>query len=193
MMTLDEALRVVADHRGDQVVLSTMAAVGAWPAFSDGPLDFAYMPSAMGHAPGLAQGLALASGRGVIVLNGDGCTLMNLGCLVTLAQTPADVKLIILENGLYEVTGGQPIAGAGQMDFAGMARAAGLSAVSFQHLPDWQRDGAFYLNTPGPRVLHLRIEGRLGQQTPKPPQAMAEQLQRLRAAVGKPAENLAGK
>jgi thiamine pyrophosphate-dependent acetolactate synthase large subunit-like protein len=184
MMTLHEALAVVAEHRGEQVVMATMASVGVWPTFSDGPLDFAYMPSAMGHAPGLAQGLALATGRGVIVLNGDGCTLMNLGCLVTLAQTPADVKLIILDNGLYEVTGGQPIPGSGQVDFAGMARAAGLSAATFRLLPDWQREAAGYLNSPGPRVIQLCIQGRSGQQTPKPPRPMAEQLQRLREAVG---------
>ena len=66
-----------------------MSPVGVWPACRDSPLDFAYIPSAMGHAPALGLGLALAQpDRGVIVLNGDGCTLMNLGCLVTLRPEP---------------------------------------------------------------------------------------------------------
>ena len=94
-MTHREALEVVARHRRDCVVVTTMTSVGVWPGLSDTPLDFAYMPSAMGQAPGIGLGLALACpGRGVIVVNGDGCTLMNLGCLVTLAAHPADVYLL---------------------------------------------------------------------------------------------------
>ena len=60
----------------------------------DTPLDFAYIPSAMGQGPGLGLGLALAQPeRGVVVLNGDGSMLMNLGSLVTLAAHPAPVQL----------------------------------------------------------------------------------------------------
>src|ERR687885_124316 len=118
-MTQREALEVLARHRGGRVVITTMASVGVWPQLSDGPLDFAYMPSAMGQAPGLGLGLALAQpGRGVIVVNGDGSTLMNLGSLVTLANHPADVYLVIMDNGIYEVTGGQATAGTGHTDFA---------------------------------------------------------------------------
>src|SRR5947209_17473450 len=111
-MTQQQALEGLARERGDKVVITTMTAVGLWPALSDTPLDFAYMPSAMGHGPGLALGLALACpGRGVIVVNGDGSLLMNLGSLVTLAAHPADVYLLVMDNALYEVTGGQATAG----------------------------------------------------------------------------------
>src|SRR5438477_8040564 len=103
MVTQRQALEVLARHRGDKVVITTMTAVGIWPEFSDTPLDFAYMPSAMGHGPGLALGLALAQDRhGVIVVNGDGSMLMSLGSLATLAAHPANVYLVILDNGLYE-------------------------------------------------------------------------------------------
>jgi pyruvate/2-oxoacid:ferredoxin oxidoreductase beta subunit len=150
-MTHLQALHVVARHRGQRVVLTTMTSVGVWPTLSDVPLDFHYIPSAMGQGPALGLGLALSQeGRGVIVLNGDGCTLMNLGCLVTLASNPADVYLVILDNALYEVTGGQPTAGAGRVEV----------------------------------VVWLRVEGRLGQQTPKAPRTMAEQINRLRHALG---------
>src|SRR5579863_7411280 len=98
MMTQAEALQVLASHRGDKVVVTTMSAVAIWPALSDTPLDFAFIPSSMGQGPPLGLGLALAQpGRGVVVVNGDGCTLMNLGCLVTLANHPADVYLLILD------------------------------------------------------------------------------------------------
>ena len=131
MMTLREALEIVAAHRGHRVVVATMSSAGLWPSLSDSPLDFIYIPSSMGQAPSLGLGLALAQPqRGVIVLNGDGCTLMNLGCLVTLADHPANLYLLIVDNGLYEVTGGQPTAGAGRIDFAGLAAPPESSAFT---------------------------------------------------------------
>ena len=106
LMSQRQALEVVLRHRGDRIVVTTMSAAGIWPQLSDSPLDFAYIPSAMGHGPSLGLGLALAQPtRGVIVLNGDGCALMSLGNLVTLAQYRANMYVIILDNGQYEVTG----------------------------------------------------------------------------------------
>src|SRR5262245_33702517 len=117
VMSHHDALSVLARHRGGRIVVTTMTSVGVWPSVSDTPLDFAYIPSAMGHGPGLGLGLALAQPeRGVIVVNGDGCTLMNLGCLVTLAHHRANLYLLIFENGLYDVPGGQRIAGDGPTD-----------------------------------------------------------------------------
>jgi thiamine pyrophosphate-dependent acetolactate synthase large subunit-like protein len=163
-----------------------MASIGIWPQLSNTPIDFAYMPSAMGQGPGLALGLALAHPeRGAIVLNGDGSMLMNLGSLVTLANHPANVYLIILDNGIYEVTGGQPTAGSGHTDFAGMARAAGIRRVyTFDDLSPWQEQAGEALAGPGPAVIWLRVKGRMGQRTPAPPRPMAEQITRLKQVLG---------
>jgi thiamine pyrophosphate-dependent acetolactate synthase large subunit-like protein len=184
-MTHREALEVLAAHRGRHLVITTMTSVGVWPALSDTPLDFAYIPSAMGHAPGLGLGMALAQpGRGVVVVNGDGCTLMNLGCLVTLANHPANIFLLIMDNGLYEVTGGQRHAGAGHTDFAALARAAGIRRVyALDSLPAWRTGAAEALTPPGPVVVWLKLEGRLGQKTPRAPRPMSEQIERLRQAL----------
>jgi thiamine pyrophosphate-dependent acetolactate synthase large subunit-like protein len=186
MMTHADALQVLAAHRGDRIVITTMTAISIWPSLSDTPLDFAYIPSAMGQAPTLGLGLALAQPqRGVIVVNGDGCMLMNLGSLVTLANHPANVYLLILDNQLYEVTGGQPTAGAGHTDFAQMARAAGIQRVyTFDTLQAWRAGAAEALTGPGPVVIWLKVEGRLGQKTPKAPRPMAEQVARLQQALG---------
>jgi thiamine pyrophosphate-dependent acetolactate synthase large subunit-like protein len=185
-MTHQQALEVLAAHRGGRLVVTTMGSVGIWPVLSDTPLDFAYMPSAMGHGPDLGLGLALAQPeRGVIVVNGDGSTLMNLGCLVTLANQPANLFLIIIDNELYEVTGGQPTAGAGHTDFAAMARAAGIQRVcTFASADQWRAGAAEALSNPGPVVICLKVEGKLGQKTPKPPRPMAEQIARLQEALG---------
>jgi sulfopyruvate decarboxylase subunit beta len=185
MMTLSQALEIVAAQRGQRIIIATMSSAGLWPSLSDTALDFIYIPSSMGQGPSLGQGLALAQPeRGVIVLNGDGCTLMNLGCLVTLAHHPANVYLVIIENGLYEVTGGQPTAGAGRVDFAGLARAAGIERVySYDNADAWRAGAAEALIGAGPVVICLKVEGRIGQKTPKAPRAMAEQLARLRQAL----------
>jgi thiamine pyrophosphate-dependent acetolactate synthase large subunit-like protein len=184
-MTHGEALEVLAAHRGDRIVITTMGSVGIWPQLSDTPLDFAYMPSAMGHGPDLALGLALAQPeRGVIVLNGDGCTLMNLGSLVTLASYPASLFLLIVDNGIYEVTGGQPRAGAGHTDFAGLARAAGIKRIyQFDMLESWRAGAVEALTGTGPVVIWLKVEGKLGQKTPKAPRPMSEQITRLQSAL----------
>src|SRR5262245_12823269 len=184
-MSQRDALEVLAKHRGQNVVVTTMTAVGIWPELSNTPLDFAYMPSAMGHGPGLALGLALAQKRhGVIVVNGDGSMLMNLGSLVTLADHPANVYVVIMDNQMYEVTGGQPTAGAGRVDFAGLARSAGIQRVyHFDILGQWQAGAAEALSGPGPVMIWLGITGRLGQRTPQPPRPMAEQLLRLWEAL----------
>jgi thiamine pyrophosphate-dependent acetolactate synthase large subunit-like protein len=186
LMTQREALEVLAAYRGGHVVVTTMSAVAVWPELSDTALDFSYLPSSMGQGPALGLGLALAQpARGVVVVNGDGSMLMSLGSLVTLAQNPANVYLLIMDNALYEVTGGQAPAGAGRTDFAGLARAAGVQRVyQFDTLAPWRAGAAEALNGPGPVVVWLKVEGRLGQATPKAPRPMTEQIARLKQALG---------
>jgi thiamine pyrophosphate-dependent acetolactate synthase large subunit-like protein len=184
-MTHRQALEVLAQHRGERIVVATMASIALWPQLSNGPLDFAYMPSAMGQGPALGLGLALAHPhRGVIVLNGDGSMLMNLGSLVTLANHPANVYLVVIDNSMYEVTGGQPTAGTGHTDFAGLARAAGIHRVyAFEALDRWRAMAGEALAGPGPVLIWLKVEGRMGQKTPPPPRPMAEQITRLKEAL----------
>lgn len=185
-MSHREALEVVAGHRGNRIVIATMSSIAVWPQLSDTPLDFSFIPSAMGQGPSLALGLALAQpGRGVIVLNGDGSMLMNLGSLVTLANHPGDVYLLTFDNGIYEVTGGQPTAGAGHTDFAGLARAAGIRRVyTFEAADAWRKGAVEALTGPGPVFVWLKVQGKLGQKTPRPPRPMAQQIDRLKQALG---------
>jgi len=184
MMTHRQALEVLARHRGNKIVVTTMTSGGIWPELSDTPLDFAYLPSAMGQGPSLGLGLALAQPRGVIVVNGDGCTLMNLGCMATIAAQPAPLFVLIMDNGLYEVTGGQPTAAAGRADFAAIARGCGIGRVyAYATLEEWTANASEALQGVGPVVIVLKVEGRMGQKTPKPPRPMSEQISRLRDAI----------
>ena len=185
MLSLLEALSPVVAHRGNRVVVTTMASVGVWPTLADHPRDFHYLPSSMGQGVPLALGLALARpGLGVVVVSGDGGLLMNLGCLITLAAHPVPVAVVLIDNGLYEVTGGQPVPGAGRTDYAALARACGIGVVAqFDSAAAWEAAAAGFLASPGPAFAALKVRGEVGKATPTAPRPMADQIARLRAAL----------
>lgn len=184
-MTHRDALEVLAAHRRDHVVVTTMGSVGVWPQLSDTPRDFHYLPSSMGQGVPLALGLCLAKpGLPVVVLTGDGGLLMNLGCLVTVAQFAVPLTVILIDNGLYEVTGGQPVANAGRTDFGAIARGAGFGRVyGCETREAWNVTAVEALSGPGPVFVWLKVEGERGKATPTAPRPMAEQIARLRAGI----------
>lgn len=190
----DELLAPLARLRGDAVVITSMGVVRPWARYSNGPLDFASADSAMGHTADFALGLALARPeRRVICLNGDGSMLMTLGTLVTIAAAaPRNLVLFVIANGTYELTGNQPIPGAGQVDFAGLARAAGFPRVhSFADGASYERALPGLLEGPGPVAVVVAVEpgdeGPLARASPgEPPYlsvSLAESTRRLRATL----------
>ena len=185
-MPLVPALQTLHRLRDQQVVVTTMGTAREWPKLSHHSLDFHYLPSAMGHAPALALGVALARPqREVIVLNGDGCMLMSLGCLATIrASGVSNYTLIVVDNGIYEVTGGQPTAGgAVDFDYAAAASAAGFPvAERFAEIDDWQRRAEEVLQRPGPRFVHWLVEPVENYQL-RSPGPMAERLERFGRAL----------
>jgi len=186
MLTHREALEVVAAVRGEQVVITTMGSMGIWPAISDSPLDFAFVPSSMGQGISLGLGLALAQpARGVIAITGDGSLLMNLEALVTVVNQPAPLHVVLMDNGLYEVTGGQPTPGSRRTDFAGLARAAGIPRVfQFDALTEWKDCAGETLHGPDPSFIWLQVDRQPGPPPPPPSRSMVEQISRLRTSLG---------
>lgn len=160
-LTVSELLRPLARARTDEVVVTTMSVVRPWGALSDSDLDFASADSAMGHAADLALGIALARPeRTVVCLNGDGSMLMCLGTLVTAGEVAArNYVLVVCDNGEYEITGHQPVAGAGRVDYAALAEAAGFRSVHRVDGPEaWSDLVPRLLRAPGPAFVHARVE-----------------------------------
>ncbi len=161
MLTKDELLVPLARLRTDEVVVTCMSATRPWGKLSDHALDFASADSAMGHTADLALGIALAQpSRRVLCLNGDGSMLMTLGTLATVVGSDAtNFILFVLENGTYEITGNQPIPGAGRVDFAGLARAAGFPRVySFKRAEDYRAALPEILEGEGPVFVGVEME-----------------------------------
>ena len=159
-----------------------------WAALSDGPLDFASVDTSMGHGADFALGLAMAQPhRRVVALNGDGSMLMCLGTLVTMAQyRAANFSLVILENGTYEVTGSQPVPGAGYVDYAAIARGAGIERV-WTLSDDTEFDDKLDLHVSGrgPQVFVWKIAP-TDEGIPRPALPIKERTERLRRALSKP-------
>lgn len=106
-------------------------------AAADRPENF-YMLGSMGLASSIGLGLALARPeRKVVVLDGDGSVLMNLGTLATIAHhAPDNYLLIILDNCCYGSTGSQPTCTSQSTDLALVARAAGVQQVKTVTVPE---------------------------------------------------------
>lgn len=85
---------------------------------------------------------------------------MSLGTLVTIAEAaPKNLVLYVLENGTYEVTGNQPIPGAGHVDFPGLARASGFPRVySFNRDVGYEATLPEILSVDGPVFVGVGME-----------------------------------
>jgi thiamine pyrophosphate-dependent acetolactate synthase large subunit-like protein len=132
------------------------------------PQNF-YMLGSMGLACPIALGVAIAQPeRGVIALEGDGSILMGLGCLATIANVkPRNLTIIIMDNGLYQITGKQPTATAGVTDIVAVARGAGIANSH------WVRDQAHFdalldrrFDDGGPILLAVKIDDKPGAAQP---------------------------
>ena len=178
-------LEKLAAQRTDEIVISSMGVATPWGKLSDGPFDLAHVDTAMGHVADFAYGLALAQPeRRVIAFCGDGSTLMCLGSLVTIAQRPTgNLTLVITENGTYEVTGNQPVPGAGEVDFAAIARGAGLREVyTIEDETDFDAKLPLHFQLPGPAVFVWKI-ARAEEPVPKPNRPILERARRLKSAL----------
>jgi sulfopyruvate decarboxylase subunit beta len=127
-----ECLEAVYDELTDCAVVTIMGAV-AVELYSLGHRpNFFYLEHAMGLASSMGLGIALSQPqRKVVVLDGDGSVLMNLGGLTTLARyAPPNLTHIIFDNQSLLSVGGFPTATATGSDLAGIARAAGIGRAA---------------------------------------------------------------
>jgi thiamine pyrophosphate-dependent acetolactate synthase large subunit-like protein len=120
-----------------------------------------YMLGSMGLAVPIAMGVAIAQpARKVFALEGDGSVLMQLGSLSTVAaRRQRNLCIVIMDNGAYQITGGQITMTEQGADIVGIARASGLAQSA------WAADeDAFVeligraLKEDGPWLIGCRID-----------------------------------
>jgi phosphonopyruvate decarboxylase len=146
-----------------------------------------YQVGSMGGAAGMALGLALNTPRPVVVLDGDGASLMKLGTLATIgAYSPLNLTHVLLDNGVHDSTGGQATVSPG-VDFAAVAIACGYRyAASADTLDGLHQALAGASAAGGPALVHLRIASGSMATLGRPTIAPADVARRLKAFVAQP-------
>lgn len=159
MMKRDECLKVLARHRTSEIVVAVYKAAQEWIHISPSELNYTFV-GAMGQASSHALGLALGRpDKQVIILDGDGSLLMNLGSLVTIGDAaPKNLIHCVCENGTYETNGGVAVPGARRVSFAAIARATGYpKSYEFDNLEEWDREVGRILREQGPILVDLKV------------------------------------
>ena len=185
MMDSFAAVKLISQYRGEALIIATMSPGTELPIVSTRPeLDLPFNWAAMGKASSVGLGLALARpNRKVFVLDGDGALLMNLGSLVTIANmAPPNLTHFLFDNRVYRCTGGQPVPGAGKVDFASLARDVGYPNVyEFTDLESLKNNIDTIINQVGPTFVRLQITPGAGP--PFPYVAVRDAVGRFRATL----------
>jgi sulfopyruvate decarboxylase subunit beta len=126
-----DALTAIYSDLQDKIVVTIMGAVAAELYTIGHRPNFFYLEHAMGLASSMGLGIALAMPQHkVIVIDGDGSLLMNLGTLSTMARyRPGNLLHIVFDNESLLSVGGFPTATSTGTDLAGIARASGVPSV----------------------------------------------------------------
>jgi len=160
-MYRDEALQALITHVDDRdIVVAVYQSCFDWLALNPRELNYVAV-GAMGQASSHGLGLALANpDRRVIVLDGDGSLLMNLGTLVTIANAGvSNLYHFLSANRVYEVNGAHPLPGTDRVDFAAMAWAAGYVGVQqFTSLDQFSGELPHVLSSKGPQFISMEIQ-----------------------------------
>jgi thiamine pyrophosphate-dependent acetolactate synthase large subunit-like protein len=170
MHRFDLTKRLVAKLQREEAVIGGIghSNFDLWAA-GHRPQNF-YMLGSMGLAIPIALGVALAQpARRCFALEGDGSLLMQLGCLATVATlAPKNLTMLVMDNGSYQITGGQATPAAGGADFVAIARGCGIrSAVWAADETDFEAQIDRCLTTDGPHLIGLKLDD-------QPPAAQTE-------------------
>ncbi len=168
-MKPEAVLRAIAAARGDAICVPTMTTAPAWRQIAPDDLSISCV-GFMGGASSLGLGLALSRPeRRVLVFDGDGSLLMQLGSLATIAGArPRNLVHLLFKNGVYHTSGAQELPGGLIVDFAGMARAAGYRGVHVVgELGEFERLLPRLLVEEGP--LFVELHTGLTERTPMMP------------------------
>jgi sulfopyruvate decarboxylase subunit beta len=153
-----KALEQIANQLDDQLVVCNIG----FPSrelyhVKDSPKHF-YMLGSMGMASSMGLGLAMAQDREVVVFDGDGSVLMNLGSLVTISnQKPQNLILVVLDNECYGSTGNQ-CTYASATDLKKVAKGVGFKETFHFKESEDEIDFLPVLNSEGPVFVHLKVK-----------------------------------
>ena len=160
MISAIEAVKAINDARSSEVVIDTMTANRYWKSVSNNQEMDSPIFGAMGKASSVSLDLALSQpNKKIVVLDGDGSLLMNLGSLITAAgMEPENFLHFVFKDGAYWTTGGQQIFGNGKFDLSAMASDAGYrSAHSLEDLETLVSELPTLMKQDGPIFVSIKV------------------------------------
>ena len=165
MNRFDVTSRLIAKLKHEEAVIGGIGNTNfdLWAA-GHRPQNF-YMLGSMGLAFPIALGVALAQpDRRVFALEGDGSLLMQLGALSTIATLkPKNLIMIVMDNGIYQITGAQPTPAASVADIVGIATASGLANSAWAaDEEDFERLVDTAMSASEPSLIAVRIDDKPG-------------------------------
>ena len=168
MNRADLTARLVARLKNEEAVVGGIGNTNfdLWAA-GHRPQNF-YMLGSMGLAFPIALGVALAQpDRRVFALEGDGSLLMQLGCLSTIATLkPKNLSMIVMDNGMYQITGAQPTPAVATTDLMAVAIGCGLTHSAWAaDEEDFERLIDRSLTASEPTLIGVRIDDKPGTGT----------------------------
>jgi thiamine pyrophosphate-dependent acetolactate synthase large subunit-like protein len=168
MNRFDLTKRLVTRLKNEEAVIGGIGNTNfdLWTA-GHRPQNF-YMLGSMGLAFPIALGAALAQpARHIFALEGDGSLLMQLGCLTTIASlAPKNLTMIVMDNGMYQITGAQPTPAAAVSDIVAIAAGCGLGQSTWAaDEDDFERLIDDALTGEGPTFIAVRIDDKPGAGT----------------------------
>ncbi len=153
-----KALKQIANQLKDELVICNIG----FPSrelyhVKDSEKHF-YMLGSMGMASSIGLGLAMAQNRKVIIFDGDGSLMMNLGSLITICnQKPSNLVLVVLDNECYGSTGNQ-CTYSSSTDLKNVAEGIGfLNTFQYSESED-EIDFTAILKSEGPVFVHVKVK-----------------------------------
>lgn len=165
MNRFDLTSRLIGKLKHEEAVIGGIGNTNfdLWAA-SHRPQNF-YMLGSMGLAFPIALGVALAQpSRRVFALEGDGSLLMQLGALSTIAALkPKNLTMIVMDNGIYQITGAQPTPAANVADIVAIALGSGLANSAWAaDEDDFERLVEDAMAASEPSLIAVRIDDKPG-------------------------------
>ena len=192
MIKAADVFRVFQTHRGKAIVIPTGTSGRQWRDFSTNEKRDLTMGGAMGQTTAAALGVALGlPNEQVVLFDAEGALLMNMGVLATIAgKQPRNFYHFLLDNGCYATTGGQPVPNAENINYAGIAKAAGYAAAyEFDDLETFGRDVGDILSQAGPVFVAIKVVPEvenepIGRRQRRPMRNRAETIRALQEELG---------
>ncbi|UQR66291.1 thiamine pyrophosphate-dependent enzyme [Bradyrhizobium sp. C-145] len=165
MNRFDVTSRLIAKLGNEEAVVGGIGNTNfdLWAA-GHRPQNF-YMLGSMGLAFPIGLGVALAQpDRRVFALEGDGSLLMQLGALSTIAALkPKNLTMIVMDNGIYQITGAQPTPAADVADIVAIAVGSGLANSAWAaDEEDFERLVENAMAAAEPSLIAVRIDDKPG-------------------------------